>query len=430
MNHSASQNSMKLFFLVALSLNFIICFTLSCSGGDGEPPPPPPPPKPSANIAGYNGDGSETSPIPGATCQLVDFNGNAILSTETQLPISAITDGNGRFLLEKVPLNTEGFIECFQPSFPELILSTFVSTIGVSDGVTIKDEQVLPQTVVVGNIVRQFDTAFANSDLVAIKNERLNTINENANANVSILAAGAVILFNNMLDFLVNDIRFSNFTITSTYGALEDLSDNNQLDRNSSWDTIHLNAKNETESDIINLDLSSASNLGDLKGRAFNQFGVVLAGLRVTALSIIQGQLSDTFTDRSGNFSFSNLPAEQTYVFIKGYELANIPLIGAAVVDLGNIQVNTNVQAFGNIQGQVVNQFNDPVIGTTIIATQNGQLVGGPVQSGADGSFFIGDIPVGDTVVTRDPEINTTPATVIVLEGQTVSAKVIVRIIL
>ena len=91
-------------------------------------------------IAGQVEDGTITSPIGLATCQFIDRKGEVLAQ--------AIADIAGEFQLE-VPPESEGWIHCAPSNLPGLILSTYISTAGVSAGETLPlsgREEVSPMT--------------------------------------------------------------------------------------------------------------------------------------------------------------------------------------------------------------------------------------------------------------------------------------------
>lgn len=98
------------------------------------------------------GDGTETSPIASAECRLVDLAGNPILNEQGQ-PFETIADENGIYLFQNVPLNIQVFVICNPPGFPNLILATFVSTVGQEPGSSIQNQNVEPSTTVFTNNV-------------------------------------------------------------------------------------------------------------------------------------------------------------------------------------------------------------------------------------------------------------------------------------
>jgi hypothetical protein len=402
-----------IFFLFGLSLAVTACGT---SGGDDDPPSIL-----SVLIRGINGDGTETSPIADATCRLVDFNGSAIENL-SQKPITAITDQNGVFLLQDVPLNVEGFIECTPPGFPRLALSTFVSTMGAVAGQELSDEDVLPQTTVVANLVRDYDEAFSDPSLSHVKAEHLDEITAHPDSNISQLAKGAVILFSEMLDNDIIDLPFSNFHSETVYGALEDLQVDNQLDGNLWKDGNKAYVKGQVENELIKqgLDLAIASSTGDLSGSVATTFGIIL---RDEPVFLFQPDepIRETLTDSYyGFFEFNAIPAKQTQVFVLDRRVANLPVIGASVTDLGMLRVDPTSSATGTIKGQVTDQNDRPLDQRSVIALQDGQQVAGPIISDDNGNFELSSVPVGLTTVTTTPDYFTTPVSVRVLEGLSV----------
>ena len=79
-------------------------------------------------IQGRVDTGAVTTPMPNANCQFVQRNGQR-LHTST-------TDANGVFQLHVRP-ESQGFIGCHPPAFGNLVLTTFVSTVGAVAGATL-----------------------------------------------------------------------------------------------------------------------------------------------------------------------------------------------------------------------------------------------------------------------------------------------------
>ena len=149
-------------------------------------------------VQGQVDDGTATSPIANAECRFVNRRG---LRLDT-----ATADTSGRFQLQ-VPPEREGFINCNPPGFPNLILTTFISTVGVAAGATLPAqgfEIVSPEMTVVANIIAQ--TQPRNPQ--ARKVQLLNALAAREPA-LTRLARAATDLFNAMLETEIPDVDFN-----------------------------------------------------------------------------------------------------------------------------------------------------------------------------------------------------------------------------
>src|SRR5262249_31917733 len=100
-------------------------------------------------VVGKVDDGTSQSPIGYAICHFVQSDG-------TQ-GAEAIADGSGGFSIEVSP-GLQGFLYCNPPGFLQLVLSTFVSTMGMTAGETIPAigrEEVSPRTTVIATLIAQ-----------------------------------------------------------------------------------------------------------------------------------------------------------------------------------------------------------------------------------------------------------------------------------
>ena len=100
-------------------------------------------------VVGKVDDGTSQSPIGYAICHFVQSDGTQ--SAE------AIADGSGVFSIQVSP-GLQGFLYCTPPGFLQLVLSTFVSTMGMTAGETIPAigrEEVSPRTTVIATLIAQ-----------------------------------------------------------------------------------------------------------------------------------------------------------------------------------------------------------------------------------------------------------------------------------
>jgi hypothetical protein len=85
------------------------------------------------------------SPLAQASCRFVDQQDGEQLAATT-------ASSEGAFELS-VPPDVQGFIQCQPPALPQLMLSTFVSTVGQSPGSTIPNEDVTTATTLIVDIL-------------------------------------------------------------------------------------------------------------------------------------------------------------------------------------------------------------------------------------------------------------------------------------
>jgi hypothetical protein len=407
---------------------FLLTGTLTSCGGGGDDENGDIPMLIDVLIRGVNGDGTDTSPIGGATCRLVDFSGSVIADIDGNL-IQAETDGNGVFEFDKVPPDIEGFILCTPPGLSRLTLSSFTSTVGAVPGPNLFEEDVLPQTTVVANIVHEIDETGEVNNLKQLDSDLLRDTFNEPDSNVAILADGAVVLFNQMLDNQVDGIRFSNFRDSDLYGALEDLTANNFLADpvwNSSAELSFVSNNVEEAVNRLGLDLALAGSTGDLRARVTNSFGFPLRQELVVILQPDEPTL-EIFTDEDASFDLDNIPAKRTGVFVLNRLAAEVRIVGGAAYDLGVLRVDANSDATGIINGQVRDSFDRVVADREVNALQNGEIVGSTVTD-AQGNFTLGNVPVGPTEVTTGG-INDSIETVTVLEGIPVNVELTVFVI-
>ena len=149
-------------------------------------------------IRGRVDDGTAASPIANAQCRFVDRNGS-LLATAT-------ADASGEFHIEAPP-EVQGFIGCNPPGFPNLILITFVSTVGIAGGETLPAmgrEEVSPPTTLIANIIAQTTPA----DPQARKVELLAALAAR-DPDITTLVGAATDLFNALHQRQITDVDFS-----------------------------------------------------------------------------------------------------------------------------------------------------------------------------------------------------------------------------
>jgi hypothetical protein len=155
-------------------------------------------------IRGRVDDGTPNSPIANAQCQVVDVHGSMVESITT--------DANGLFQAG-IPPGMETFIGCDPQTLRNLVLATFVSTVGVAAGQTRPEtgfEEITPRTTMIANILAETHP----TDLQRRKTELLNAL-EGQDPDLSLMAGAATTLFNAMLQSQIADVDFSPLFRTS-----------------------------------------------------------------------------------------------------------------------------------------------------------------------------------------------------------------------
>ena len=120
--------------------------------------------------------------------------------------LGATADTNGLFQVG-IPPGMETFIGCHPPAFPNLVLATFVSTVGVAAGQTRPEtglEEISPRTTMIANILAETQPA----DRQQRKTELLHALGEQ-DPDISLLAGAATALFNAMLQSQITAVDFT-----------------------------------------------------------------------------------------------------------------------------------------------------------------------------------------------------------------------------
>ena len=89
----------------------------------------------------------------------------------------------------------QGYLRCSPPALPNLVLSTFVSTKGRTEGENIANEHVTPVTTMIAEII----AAEAPADPQARKMALLEDVAARNNPAITLLADGSTVLYNAML---------------------------------------------------------------------------------------------------------------------------------------------------------------------------------------------------------------------------------------
>lgn len=95
-------------------------------------------------VTGIVDDGTATSPVGGATCRMIDLDGN-VLDTAT-------AEADGSYLLLLNP-GLQAFVSCTGPGQATLAIRSFVSTVGIEAGGELTGQDVLPSTTMLSRIV-------------------------------------------------------------------------------------------------------------------------------------------------------------------------------------------------------------------------------------------------------------------------------------
>lgn len=159
-------------------------------------------------VRGVVDDGTANSPLAGATCLYVNDSRQQIDQTTA--------NALGEFTL-RIPPEESGFIGCYPEAFRNLILITYLATMGASEGDTLPPqglEEVSPRTTVVANIIAQ--TAPGNRQA---RKKELITALEAEEPDMTTLAGAATDLFNLMLAEEITDQDFSDFDSAEDSGT-------------------------------------------------------------------------------------------------------------------------------------------------------------------------------------------------------------------
>lgn len=149
-------------------------------------------------IRGRVDDGATPSPLSNAVCHFVPQGGDPSTSTTADL--------GGVFRLD-VPPQIEGLIECSPQDLPNLVLMTFVSTVGTPAGATVPAtgfEEVSPRTTVIATIIAQAAPAHPQGR----KAELLAALAAQ-DPDLTMLTVAATALFNAMRQHQIMDVAFS-----------------------------------------------------------------------------------------------------------------------------------------------------------------------------------------------------------------------------
>src|SRR5206468_3334785 len=139
-------------------------------------------------LQGRVDDGLGTSPIAHAQCRFTTLKGDQIAT--------ATANSNGVFHFDTL-LDSTGWLVCTPGGFPNLALTTFVSTVGGVPGGILPAhglEEVSPRTTVIAEILAQT----APSDLQARKAELVAALQAH-DPDLTLLVKAATDLFNAML---------------------------------------------------------------------------------------------------------------------------------------------------------------------------------------------------------------------------------------
>jgi hypothetical protein len=141
---------------IPLSCLALLVGLAGCGGGGGnapgEPPPSIPPPQPPPStvlVIGRAHAGTPARPLSLAPCRFVAQHDEQPLAETT-------TNRVGRFELH-IPLEQQGFILCHPAAIPSLELSAFISSVGLTEGGGLANENVTPASSVIADVIRAND---------------------------------------------------------------------------------------------------------------------------------------------------------------------------------------------------------------------------------------------------------------------------------
>ncbi len=148
-------------------------------------------------IRGIVDDGTATSPVAGASCRMIDLDGNVL--------DSATAEADGSYLLLLDP-GLQAFVSCTAPGQADLALRTFLSTAGIPAGGELDDQDVLPATTMIARIVAaeaaddpSLDVGARTAELRALI-VPLGSTEAPADANLQLLADAATLAYDILRD--------------------------------------------------------------------------------------------------------------------------------------------------------------------------------------------------------------------------------------
>ena len=184
------------------------CFVLltSCGGGGGggggnapkeTPSPLPVAPRSTTLVTGRAHAGTPARPLTLALCRFVARGDEQPLA-------EAATDRVGVFELH-IPLDQQGFIFCHPAALPNLELSTFISTVGQTEGGRLSNEDVTPASSVIADVIRANDPLDPQA-----RKEALLVALARAETDITVLVEATVLLYQTLFDAAIaSDADFS-----------------------------------------------------------------------------------------------------------------------------------------------------------------------------------------------------------------------------
>lgn len=156
----------------------------------------------------------------------------------------------------------------------------------------------------------------------------------------------------------------------------------------------------EKEGGVYRALISPAATSPTISGRVTNASGTNIAGVQIEIRNNNGALIGTTFTDNNGQYWFLNIPtgAYTLVPSLTGYTFTPQP----AAITLENTDVVQNFTAIppASISGTVREGAN-PLTGVTVtLLNDNGQPVGSPVITGADGTYTFTNIIAGTYSVT------------------------------
>ncbi|WP_089717933.1 choice-of-anchor D domain-containing protein [Candidatus Entotheonella palauensis] len=182
---------------LAILLGALVLLTslASCSGGGGgngaggAPSPTPPliPMGPTALVTGRAHAGTPARPLGQAPCRFVGMEGGQ--------PIAASTTNRAGVFELFIPVDEQGFILCHPANIPNLELSAFISTVGQAEGERLSNEDVIPASAVITDVILANDPL----DPQARKEELLAAL-ARGEAEITALVEAATLLYQTLFD--------------------------------------------------------------------------------------------------------------------------------------------------------------------------------------------------------------------------------------
>lgn len=450
MNFQQGVKSVVIIFILSMFL-----FGLGCSGGDDESAGPAAGTDcydiedaniaaqyPQFSIQGTIDDGTDNSPLSNAECRLTNLDGATVTDCKNN-PITAVANQQGVYRFEHVPLDDEDIDELFVVAtvsgLDNLMLSAYVDVTNASHGATISGQDVSPPSTVVAKIIRDAIETASTVSPSYLKTERMNAIAADTDDAIALLAEAATALFNEMR---INNINtaFSSLNIDANMdGALEDLFQDGDLDKDA---LKSIQAIVATEIQALEnqrgISVEDAALWGKVHGIVTDGSGIPISGADVNishsqqiccdedcqsaCTNLCDQKYRTLTTDGNGEFCVLALSGQMMLATPEnesGSVAVNvIPTMTTEVV-LGGSPSATTGSIVGNVSDTV-----GPYEGVKVYVNKNDVQTGASAVTDGNGNFVISNAPEGVVYVYAEG-FKDYGVTVTVVKGVAVNAVIL-----